>query len=143
MSEPSRHQRRNYRHFHAISTRWQDNDSYGHVDSAAYYGFFDSAVHGYLVREGGLDVRHGELIACVLNSSCDYFAPISFPATVEIGIRVARLGNSSVQYELAIFRQDEQEACAAGKLAQVFVDRTHNRSASIPARLRAALEALT
>lgn len=142
MPEPPKHLRRNYRHFHTVSTRWQDNDSYGHVDSAAYYGFFDSAVHGYLAREGGLDVRRGELIACVLSSSCDYFAPISFPATIEIGVRVARLGCSSVRYELAIFRQGEQEACAAGKLAQVFVDRAHNRSMSIPARLRTALEAL-
>lgn len=142
MPEQPKHLRRNYRHFHAINTRWQDNDSYGHVDSASYYSYFDSAVHGYLIREGGLDERHGELIACALSSSCDYFAPISFSATVEIGVRVVRLGGSSVQYELAIFRQDEQEACAAGKLTQVFLDRARNRSTAIPARLRGALEAL-
>jgi acyl-CoA thioester hydrolase len=142
MSEQPSHLRRNFRHFHPISTRWQDNDSYGHVDSASYYSFFDSAVHTYLIREGGLDVRHGALIACVLASSCDYFAPISFPASIEVGLRVTRLGDSSVQYDLAIFRQHEQEACAAGKLTQVFLDRAHHRSAPIPAQLRSALQAL-
>lgn len=142
MHEQPKHLRRHFRHFHPIATRWQDNDSYGHVDNASYYAFFESAIYSHLTLEGGLDLRHGALIACVLSSSCDYFAPIAFPATAEIGLRVTRLGDSSVQYELAIFRPGEQEACAAGKLAQVFVDRTHNRATAIPARLRSALEAL-
>ncbi|WP_028241739.1 acyl-CoA thioesterase [Stutzerimonas azotifigens] len=142
MAQLPEHRRADYRHFQPITTRWHDNDIYGHVNNVTYYGFFDSAVNAYLIREGGLDIHDGEVVGFVVSSSCDYFASIAFPEPIEVGLRVDRLGNSSVQYELAIFRQGEEEACAAGRFVHVFVERASNRPTPIPARLRAALEAL-
>ncbi|AJE17090.1 acyl-CoA thioesterase [Stutzerimonas balearica] len=134
--------RSDYRHFQPITTRWHDNDIYGHVNNVTYYGFFDTAVNTYLIQQGGLDIHGGEVVGFVVSSSCDYFASISFPDLIEVGVRVAQLGNSSVQYELAIFRQGEHEACAAGRFVHVFVRRADNRPTPIPERLRGALEAL-
>ncbi len=99
-------------------------------------------MNDYLIRQGGLNIHGGEVVGFVVSSSCDYFASIAFPDAIEVGLRVARLGNSSVQYELAVFREDEREACAAGRFVHVFVERASNRPTPIPARLRAALEAL-
>lgn len=142
MSKQARHLRDDYRHFHAISTRWHDNDLYGHVNNVTYYSFFDTAVNAYLIRHGGLDIHDGEVVGFVVSSSCDYFASIAFPDALEVGLRVARLGSSSVQYELAVFRRGEDEACAAGRFVHVFVRRADNRPTSIPDSLRRALEAL-
>ncbi|HAF93064.1 acyl-CoA thioesterase [Pseudomonas sp. S5(2021)] len=142
MTAQPKHLRSDYRHFQPITTRWHDNDIYGHVNNVTYYGFFDTAVNTYLIQQGGLDVHGGEVVGFVVSSSCDYFASISFPDLIEVGVRVARLGNSSVQYELAIFRQGEHEACAAGRFVHVFVRRADNRPTPIPERLRGALEAL-
>ncbi|QQN49649.1 acyl-CoA thioesterase [Stutzerimonas balearica] len=142
MTVQPKHLRSDYRHFQPITTRWQDNDIYGHVNNVTYYGFFDTAVNTYLIQQGGLDIHGGEVVGFVVSSSCDYFASISFPDLIEVGVRVARLGNSSVQYELAIFRQGEHEACAAGRFVHVFVRRADNRPTPIPERLRGALEAL-
>ncbi|TBU92992.1 acyl-CoA thioesterase [Phytopseudomonas dryadis] len=136
------HLREHYCHFQPITTRWHDNDLYGHVNNVTYYSYFDSAVNGYLIGEGGLDIHHGEVVGFVVSSSCDYFASIAFPERIEIGLRVARLGNSSVQYELAVFKEGEQQACAAGRFVHVFVDRASNRPVAIPERLRLAMEAL-
>jgi acyl-CoA thioester hydrolase len=134
--------RSDYRHFQSITTRWHDNDVYGHVNNVIYYSFFDSAVNTYLIEEGGLDIHGGEVVGFVVSSSCDYFASIAFPESIEVGLRVARLGNSSVQYELGIFKLGEAQACAAGRFVHVFVDRASNRPASIPELLRAALARL-
>ncbi|MBD3736080.1 MAG: acyl-CoA thioesterase [Pseudomonas balearica] len=142
MTAQPKHLRSDYRHFQPITTRWHDNDIYGHVNNVTYYGFFDTAVNTYLIQQGGLDIHGGEVVGFVVSSSCDYFASISFPDLIEVGVRVARLGNSSVQYELAIFRQGEREACAAGRFVHVFVRRADNRPTPIPERLRGALEAL-
>ena len=142
MPEQPRHLRSDYQHFHALDTRWHDNDIYGHVNNVTYYGYFDSAINTYLIRQGGLDIHAGEVVGFVVSSSCDYFEPIAFPAAIEVGLRVARVGNSSVQYELAIFRQGEPRACAVGKVVHVFVEREHNRATPIPRGLRQALEAL-
>ncbi|QII99344.1 acyl-CoA thioesterase [Stutzerimonas balearica] len=142
MTAQPKHLRSDYRHFQPITTRWHDNDIYGHVNNVTYYGFFDTAVDTYLIQQGGLDIHGGEVVGFVVSSSCDYFASISFPDLIEVGVRVARLGNSSVQYELAIFRQGEHEACAAGRFVHVFVRRADNRPTPIPERLRGALEAL-
>ena len=106
------------------------------------YSYFDSAVNAYLIAEGGLDIHGGEVVGFVVSSSCDYFASIAFPDAIEVGLRVGKLGNSSVQYELAIFRVGEEQACAAGRFVHVFVDRSSNRPVSIPEPLRSALERL-
>lgn len=136
---PPQHLRRDYRHLQPIITRWHDNDLYGHVNNVTYYSYFDSAVNAYLIERGGLDIHNGEAVAFVVSSSCDYFASIAFPERIEIGLRVARLGNSSVEYQLAVFKQGEEQACAAGRFVHVFVDRQSNRPLPIPERLRAAL----
>ncbi|MVW74417.1 acyl-CoA thioesterase [Pseudomonas xionganensis] len=141
MSQPQ-HLRSDYRHFQAITTRWHDNDLYGHVNNVTYYSYFDSAVNTYLIEVGGLDIHNGEVVGFVVSSACDYFASIAFPEAVEVGLRVGKLGNSSVQYELAVFKAGENEACAAGRFVHVFVDRASNRPVSIPERLRTALAAL-
>ncbi|AVX11567.1 acyl-CoA thioesterase [Stutzerimonas stutzeri] len=143
MPEQPKHLRRDYKHFQSITTRWHDNDIYGHVNNVVYYGFFDTAVNNYLIQQGGLDIQDGDIVGFVVSSACDYFASIAYPDLIEVGLRVARLGNSSVQYELAIFREGEQEACAAGRFVHVFVERASNRPTAIPGRLRAALEALS
>lgn len=143
MPEQPKHLRRDYKHFQPITTRWHDNDIYGHVNNVVYYGFFDTAVNNYLIRQGGLDIQDGDIVGFVVSSACDYFASIAYPDLIEVGLRVAKLGNSSVQYELAIFREGEQEACAAGRFVHVFVERASNRPTAIPGRLRAALEALS
>jgi acyl-CoA thioester hydrolase len=139
---PPQHLRSDYPHFQPISTRWHDNDIYGHVNNVTYYSYFDSAVNTYLIEVGGLDIHNGEVVGFVVSSSCDYFASIAFPERIEIGLRVAKLGNSSVQYELAVFKQGEDEACAAGRFVHVFVERASNRPLPIPERLREALAAL-
>jgi acyl-CoA thioester hydrolase len=135
-------QRSDYRHFQPILTRWQDNDVYGHVNNVAYYSYFDSAVNTYLIEHGGLDIHGGEVVGFVVSSSCDYFASVAFPERLEVGLRVAKLGTSSVQYELAVFREGEDEACAAGRFVHVFVERASNRPVEIPAGIREALQRL-
>ena len=142
MAEQPQHLRADYRHFQPITTRWHDNDIYGHVNNVVYYSYFDSAVNAYLIARGGLDIHEGEVVGFVVSSSCDYFASIAFPDVLEVGLRVGKLGNSSVQYELAIFKAGEAQACAAGRFVHVFVDRTSNRPTPIPSGLRQALEAL-
>ncbi len=142
MAEQPQHPRADYRHFQPITTRWHDNDIYGHVNNVVYYSYFDSAVNAYLIERGGLDIHDGEVVGFVVSSSCDYFASIAFPDLLEVGLRVGKLGNSSVQYELAIFKAGEAQACAAGRFVHVFVDRASNRPTPIPAGLRQALEAL-
>ena len=134
--------RTDYRHFQSITTRWHDNDIYGHVNNVTYYSFFDSAVNTYLIERGGLDIHEGAIVGFVVSSSCDYFASIAYPDLIEVGVRVAKLGNSSVQYELAVFKAGESEACAAGRFVHVFVDRESNQPVSIPEGLRAALQVL-
>ena len=135
-------QRTDYRYFQSIITRWHDNDIYGHVNNVTYYSFFDSAVNTYLIERGGLDIHEGAVVGFVVSSSCDYFASIAYPDLIEVGVRVSKLGNSSVQYELAVFKAGESEACAAGRFVHVFVDRESNQPVSIPEGLRAALQVL-
>lgn len=135
-------QRHDYRHFQPITTRWHDNDIYGHVNNVTYYSFFDSTVNTYLIEQGGLDIHDGAVVGFVVSSACDYFASIAYPELIEVGLRVGKLGNSSVQYELAVFKVGEQQACAAGRFVHVFVDRASNRPVAIPEGLRQALQAL-
>lgn len=142
MSDSKATARDDFRAFQTITTRWADNDIYGHVNNVTYYAWFDSAVNRYLIEEGGLDIHHGREIAYVVSSSCDYFSPLAYPEPVEAGLRVERLGNSSVTYNIGIFRPGEQQACALGRFVHVFVDRDSDRPTPMPAAVRQALEAL-
>ncbi len=143
MSKPEIPTRADYRVFYPITTRWMDNDIYGHVNNVTYYSYFDSAANRYLIEEGGLDIADSRIVGYVVNSGCQYHAPITYPEAIEAGLRVDRLGNSSVQYGIAIFRTGEESAAAHGHFVHVFVDRQANRSVPIPAGLREALERLT
>ena len=134
--------RADYHYFTRITTRWMDNDIYGHVNNVTYYSYFDTAANRYLIEEGGLDITDGTIVGYVVNSGCEYHAPITYPESVEAGVRVDRLGNSSVQYGIAIFREGEEQAAAHGHFVHVFVGRAENRSVPIPDNLRAALERL-
>jgi len=131
-----------YAAFQAITTRWMDNDVYGHVNNVQYYSFFDTAVNRWLIEQGVLDIHQGEVIGLVVETSCSYFQPIAFPETVHAGIRVAKLGNSSVRYEVGLFRDDDQIVSAAGHFIHVYVDRATSRPVPLPDPLRAALTKL-
>ncbi len=135
--------RADYHWFTPITTRWSDNDIYGHVNNVVYYSYFDSIANRYLIEVGGLDIHDGGTVGLVVNSSCDYFAPIAYPQALEGGLRVDRLGTSSVQYGIAIFVAEEEVACANGTFTHVFVDRDSNRPVPIPQQMRDALTAIT
>jgi acyl-CoA thioester hydrolase len=131
-----------YPHRLAIQTRWKDNDVYGHVNNVEYYSFFDTAINAWLIREGGLDIERGEVIGLCVESHCEFRAALTFPEPIEVGLRVGRLGNSSVRYELGVFRAGGGDVTAEGHFVHVFVDRATRRPVPIPDRLRAALERL-
>lgn len=134
--------REQYKVFVPISTRWSDNDIYGHVNNVTYYSYFDTAANHYLIHEGGLDIENGPVIGYVVNSACDYHSGIAYPDKLDIGLRADRIGNSSVQYGLAVFKEGEEIACADGHFVHVFVDRNSQQSVPIPEPLRTALEAI-
>ena len=140
MSESSRPDRSDYKVFYPITTRWSDNDIYGHVNNVIYYSYFDTAANCYLIEEGGLDISEGNIVGFVVNSGCQYHAPITYPEAIEAGVRVDKLGNSSVQYGIAIFKPGVEQAVAHGHFVHVFVDREADMSVPIPATLRAALQ---
>lgn len=142
MSKPVPGRRSDFRHFQAIQTRWMDNDVYQHVNNVVYYSYFDTVVNGYLIGKGVLDIGSSEVVGLVVETRCNYISPVAFPDTVHAGLRVANLGNSSVRYEVGIFRNDAQEASAQGHFVHVYVDRASNRPVPIPASIRAALEPL-
>ena len=139
MSKPAPEPRTAYRHFQRIPTRWMDNDVYGHVNNVQYYSYFDTVVNQYLVEQGVLDIEHGTVIGLVVETGCQYFSSIAFPDLVHAGLRVGRLGNSSVRYEVGIFRNDEPQTAAKGHFIHVYVDRASRRPAALPAPLREAL----
>lgn len=138
----TRSRRSDYKHFLPLQTRWADNDVYGHVNNVAYYGFFDTMVNEYLITEGGLDIHKGDVIGLVVETGCRYFAPLEFPQKLEGGLRVGRIGNSSVRYELAIFKDGEDAPAAEGHFVHVYVDRKTRRPAPLPDAFRKALELL-
>jgi acyl-CoA thioester hydrolase len=131
-----------YRHFLAIPTRWMDNDTYGHVNNVTYYSYFDTAVNEHLIREGGLDIRDDPVVGLVVETRCRFHKSLTFPETVDAGLRVARLGTSSVSYEIGLFRQGDDEPAATGRFVHVWVDRATQRPVAVPPRIRAALAAL-
>ena len=132
-----------YRRFLTIPTRWMDNDVYGHVNNVVYYSYFDTVVNEYLVSSGSLDIERSRVIGLVIETRCRFFRPITFPDAVHAGLRVARLGNSSVRYEVGLFRNDEGAAAAQGHFVHVYVDRETRRPAALPAELREALERIS
>jgi acyl-CoA thioester hydrolase len=134
--------RADFRHFHAITTRWDDNDVYGHVNNVRYFAFFDTAINDWLIREAGLDVEQGAVIGVCAESHCAYTAPIAFPDAVDVGLRAGHVGSSSVRYELAVFKAGEDEPAATGWFVHVFVDRATRRPVPLPPRIRGALERL-
>jgi len=130
-----------YPHVADVTTRWNDNDVYGHVNNVIFYSYFDSVANAYLIEEGGLDIHSSDVIGLVVESGCTYHAPIEYPAALRIGLRVDRLGNRAVTYGLGVFT-DGPDAVAHGYFSHVFVDRETRRPVPIPDRLRAALERL-
>lgn len=131
--------RSSYRHFLPLQTRWADNDVYGHVNNVAYYGYFDTIVNEYLISSGALDIHNGAVIGLVVETGCKYFSPLEFPQKLEGALRVAKIGNSSVRYEIAIFKAGEDKPAAEGHFVHVYVDRATRKPVSLPAALRAAL----
>ncbi len=134
--------RDSYPVFRDISTRWSDNDVYGHVNNVIYYSWFDTAVNAYLIEQGALDIHEGQTIGLVIETQCNYFASLAFPQRVQAGIRVAHLGSSSVRYEVGLFAEGESQSAAAGHFVHVYVDRQSRRPVALPQALRAALQPL-
>ena len=134
--------RSDFPHFAEIVTRWMDNDVYGHVNNVVYYSYFDTVVNEYLIRSGVLDIERGTTIGLVVETQCNYFAPIVFPDRIDAGLRVVRLGTSSVRYEVGLFREGDAEPAAQGHFVHVYVDRETRRPVALPDGLRAALEPL-
>lgn len=132
--------RETFRHFQVIATRWADNDIYGHVNNVVYYSYFDTIVNQYLIEQRVLDIEKSTVIGLVVETQCQYFSPITFPDVVHAGLRVAKLGNSSVRYEIGLFRNDEKTASAQGHFIHVYVDRASRRSVALPEDLRSALQ---
>jgi len=140
MNRPAPENRNAYHHFQSIPTRWMDNDVYGHVNNVVYYSYFDTVVNQYLIEQRALNIETSKVIGLVVETQCRYFASITFPDVVHAGLRVAKLGNSSVRYEIGLFRNDEQTASAQGYFIHVYVDRATRRATFFPAELRSALE---
>ena len=131
-----------YCHFLSIPTRWMDNDVYGHVNNVVYYSYFDTVVNEYLIRRGVLDIEHGQTIGLVVETQCNYFAPLVFPDRLDAGLRVARLGTSSVRYEVGLFKEGESMPAAQGHFVHVYVDRATRRPVALADAWRAALQPL-
>ncbi|MBE7939596.1 MULTISPECIES: thioesterase family protein [Ramlibacter] len=148
MSEPSPtpkpqpRPRSHYKAFRTITTRWMDNDVYGHVNNVVYYSWFDTAVNAHLIERGALDIHGGDTIGLVVETQCNYFASLAFPQDIEAGIRVAHLGRSSVRYEVGLFARGEPLAAACGHFVHVYVARDSRRPVPLPAALQTVLEEL-
>ena len=134
--------RADYAAFRIIATRWMDNDIYGHMNNVVHYSLFDTAVNGWLIENGLLDPHHGETIGLVVETGCRYHAEMAFPDTVHAGIRIAKIGNSSVRYEVSLFRNEEETASAEGFFIHVYVDAKTRRPVALDAMRRGALEGL-
>ena len=134
--------RADYKRLTPIQTRWNDNDVYGHVNNVVYYAYFDTIINEVLIRDGALDIHGGAAIGLCVESQCKYLAPAAYPDRLEGALRIAKLGKSSIVYELAIFKTDREEPIAEGRFVHVFVDRTTRRPTDLPSPIRAALTPL-
>ena len=128
--------------FAELVTRWADNDVYGHVNNATYYAYFDTVVNRFLTDHGLLDVEKSPSFGVIVETGCKYFSSVAFPDVLEIGLRVAKLGNTSVQYELGVFKKGSDECAAKARFVHVYVDRATRRPVTVPAETRAALRKL-
>ena len=142
MSRPVPRGRNSYRCYMTIATRWADNDAYGHVNNTAFYQWFDTAVNAWLVEAGLLDIETGDPIGLVVETGCSYFAPLSFPGDVEVGIALEKLGTSSVTYRIGVFGSGQVEPAAQGHFTHAYVGRDSRRPAPLPEEWRSKLEAL-
>lgn len=131
-----------YPHQSEISTRWMDNDVYGHINNVQYYSFFDTAVNRYLIEQSVLDIEGGDTIGLVVETGCQYYAPLAFPNTIVAGVGVGHIGTSSVRYEIGLFRKGDSKPAAQGFFVHVYVDSASRRPTSIPEDMRKALEAI-
>ena len=122
--------------------RWKDNDVYGHVNNVEYYSFFDTVINDFLIRRGGLDIHRGDVIGLCVDSQCTFKQPLEFPGVVDAALRCGQLGNSSVRYEIALFREDSYKPAAVGRFVHVFVDRADRRPVPVPDGIREALEGI-
>lgn len=134
------HPRTDYRYFQRVTTRWMDNDAYGHVNNVVYLSWFDTVVNDFLMRSGVLDPQHGRVVGFAVETQCRYLSPLAFPQAVEAGLRVGRLGTSSVRYEIAVFAEGAQGASAQGYFVHVYVDRMTRKPVPLPAQLRSQLQ---
>lgn len=142
MSRPVPHGRADYPHAREITTRWMDNDAYGHVNNVVYYSYFDTVVNDWLIRQGLLDVGKGAVIGLVVETGCHYFEALTYPETVTAAMRVAHVGNSSVRYEIALFGEGRARSAAQGHFVHVYVDRATRRPTALPEAWRRALATL-
>jgi len=142
MAEDARRERGDFAYFVEIVTRWADNDVYGHVNNATYYSYFDTLVNRMLIERNLLDPAKSGAIGVVVETGCRFFASLSFPDVIDAGLRVASIGNSSVRYEIGIFRRGEKDLAATGHFVHVYVDRATRRPVPVPAEVRAGLEPL-
>ena len=128
--------RKDFMHFQKIPTRWQDNDVYHHVNNIIYYSFFDTVINKYLIDYGGLNFKDGSIIGLAVETHCEFHKPIQFPQIIDAGLRISRLGNTSVRYEIGLFIEKENECAAYGHFIHVFVKRSQNKPTAIPDQLR-------
>lgn len=142
MSPQASIERTDFKHFVSLQTRWMDNDVYGHVNNVNYYSYFDTAVNGYLIEQGVLDIHHGAVIGLVVETQCSYMQSVAFPDVLDAGLRVAHVGNSSVRYEIALFKAGEEQAAALGHFVHVYVDRESRRPTRIDDGFREVLQQL-
>ncbi|MCH8183689.1 MAG: acyl-CoA thioesterase [Proteobacteria bacterium] len=143
MSDGKSEKRENYPHFLAIPTRWMDNDVYGHVNNVIYLSYFDTVINDYLMAQGGLDFRGGDVVGIAVETMCRFHKSLAFPDLVDAGLRVGKLGNSSVRYEIGLFRAGDAEPAATGYFVHVFTRRPEQKPVPLPGPIRSALERLT
>lgn len=128
-----------YQFLFPIQTRWADNDIYGHVNNVTYYSYFDTAANALLIQKTGFDIHHSPIIGLVVSSACSFLQELSYPEIIEVGVAISKIGNSSLTYDLAIFKQDQEQASAQGHFVHVFVERQTKKSTPIPQEMRDAL----
>lgn len=143
MSREEPAQRTEFEIWRRLTTRWADNDVYGHVNNTVFYEWFDTAVNAWLIDEGMLDMERGDPIGLVVETRCSYFAPLAFPQEVDVGLAVKILGRSSIRYRIGIFADGENRAAAQGEFVHVVVDRVTRKPVEIPSSWRTKLLAIS